>query len=75
VARSDEYAAALDQLEQMRSAGQVTQGEYDVKRAQLIAEASEVQQSPGRILLRLVGLVVVVLVLLTLLSVVIRLTS
>lgn len=44
VSRTDEYAAALDQLASMQSSGLISQGNYDVKRARLIAEAS----NPGR---------------------------
>lgn len=41
----DKYAEALEDLERMRAEGKVTQSQYDVHRARLLAEAAKPKRS------------------------------
>lgn len=68
VNRTDEYAAALTKLDELRAAGQVTQPEYDVKRARLLAEASHQPQTLAVRFLTLVAVIVAALILLRLIG-------
>lgn len=57
-----EYAKALDELEEMRKSGKITEGRYQEMRAKLLAEASRPKRSLAVTLLTGFALVVAVLV-------------
>lgn len=54
----EEYAAALDELERRYSAGQISQGRYEVMKQDLLKEAG----NPPPSLLTRIGIAVVVVV-------------
>lgn len=63
-----EYAKALDELEEMRAAGKITEGRYQEMRAKLLAEVSRPRRSLAVTILTGFALVVAVLVVIWLLG-------
>lgn len=59
-----EYADALDDLERMRAAGSITQGQYEVHRQRLMAEMTQKPLPIGvRLVIFLVGILALLLLL------------
>lgn len=56
--RKDDYAEATDQLDGRWKSGEITQGEYDIKRARLIAEGSQPAPTAGVNFLKGLGLII-----------------
>lgn len=60
----DKYAEALAELERLRASGEVSQSQYDVHRARLLAEATKPKRSKGTQVVLFVVAVAVLFVLL-----------
>lgn len=69
---SDKYAEALEELDRMKAAGQVSQAQYDLHRSKLLAEASQPRKT---MVTRIVLFLVIVALLFVLLRVVLALIS
>lgn len=59
--RTPDYGAALDQLDQMHRAGQISDSRYELHKAKLLAEATRRPLPTGVRILITVGAVVVVM--------------
>lgn len=70
--RAREYATALDELDRLRADGRLGQGEWELRRHELLAEATAptAGAAVGRLWLYLLGAVIVVLVVLLILALV-----
>lgn len=61
--RTDDYAQALNELEQLHNAGKIPDVQYELHKARLIAEATKPPSRAGWIILSLLAVAVLVIIL------------